>query len=130
MPSQNHKNKIAEISQEINSRSQSWRTKKNYPIWMPQDNQFGLIDIVGFKSSLPNQKAEVEGYEIEEANGQGQIARNREKLEQLKKSFPPETVQVTTCQLTAEQDHRQVCPKPIVSKLSSHRKIIRIRQRM
>ena len=90
----------------------NWKIKKNYPIWMPQDNKFGMIDIVGFKKKTQISKARVEGYEVEEKSGMSQQNRNFEKLQQLKKSFSSDIV-VDVCQLKSNQNHKdpRVCPR-------------------
>ena len=50
MPSEEHERKITEIEEEILSRSpQEWKTKRNYPVWIPEDNAQGFVDLVGFK---------------------------------------------------------------------------------
>lgn len=110
MPSKEHEGKIEEIRREIESRSMDWKTKKQYSVWLPQENLFGLIDIVGFKKKTQNSPAEIDAYEIEEKSPTNQRFKNFEKLETLKKSFAPD-VKVNTCQLNSNQDHKKVCPK-------------------
>ena len=110
MPSRQHEDKIEEIGREIKSRSMDWKTRKNYPIWLPKENKFGMIDLVGFKKQTQISRAEVDGYEIEENSGMSQQNRNFEKLQQLKKSFPSD-VRVNVCQLKSNQNHLQSCSR-------------------
>lgn len=69
MPSKQHEQKIEEIKREVESRSIEWKTKKGFQVWLPQENVFGLVDIVAFKKSTNLSPAIVEGYEIEESSG-------------------------------------------------------------
>jgi len=89
-----------------------WKTRKNYPVWMQKENRWGLVDVIGFKKQTQTSRAEVDGYEIEEKNGLSQQNRNFEKLQQLKNSFSS-NVRVNTCQLKANQNHKDlnVCPR-------------------
>ena len=110
MPSKSHENKIEEISREILSRSMLWKVKKNFPVWLPEDGGFGLIDVVGFKHATANSLPEIEAYEVEESSGSLQQRRNLEKLKQLKSSFPL-TIRVRICQLSASENHKEKCFK-------------------
>lgn len=109
MPSKEHQYKIEEIDREIKSRGMNWKTKKNYPIWLPKENNFGLIDIVGFKKE-GSTSAIIEAYEVEERNSAGQISRNLKKLEELRKITSP-IIRVFTCQLNSNENHIFKCKK-------------------
>ncbi|HRZ85987.1 MAG TPA: hypothetical protein P5277_04395 [Candidatus Paceibacterota bacterium] len=108
MPSKEHEQKIEEIDREIKSRGMHWKTKKNYPIWLHKENSWGQIDLVGFKREEPMSPAMIDAFEIEERNSAGQISRNLEKLEQIKK-MTPINIKVRTCQLKSNEDHKKVC---------------------
>ena len=108
MPSKAHESKIEEIRRDVESRGLQWKTRKAFPIWLPNENVFGLIDIVAFKKAENNYPAIVEGYEVEESSGSLQQKRNLEKLKQLESSFPS-NVRVKTCQLSASENHKQKC---------------------
>ncbi|HRZ85635.1 MAG TPA: hypothetical protein P5277_02535 [Candidatus Paceibacterota bacterium] len=110
MPSREHQQKIEEIDREIKSRGMNWKTKKNYPVWLHKENNWGQIDLVGFKKEDSFSPAVIDAYEIEERNSSGQISRNLEKLAQLRK-ITPLNIKVFTCQLKANQDHKTVCSR-------------------
>jgi len=120
MPSKPHEQKIEEIAREIQSRSLNWKVKKNYPIWLHKENSWGLIDVVGFKKETFESGAEVQAYEIEESSGNLQQTRNLEKLNQFKSSFPS-TIQVSICQLSTAENHKEKCfkdkPKPTIKEI-------------
>lgn len=116
MPSKQHEGKIEEIRREIESRSMEWKTRKGFPVWLPKENVFGLIDIVGFKKSSNTSSAIVEAYEVEESSGALQQKRNLEKLKQLESSFPS-NVKVKTCQLSSSDNHKVKCArKPLTNR--------------
>ena len=110
MPSKAHESKIEEIRRDILSRSMEWKVKKGFQVWLPNENAFGLIDVVGFKKATNISPAIVQGFEVEENSGDLQQKRNLEKLRQLEVSFPS-NVKVQTCQLSASEDHKQKCFK-------------------
>src|SRR3990167_1107444 len=106
MPSKPHEQKIEEIAREIQSRSLNWKVKKNYPVWLHKENSWGLLDVVGFKKETFEAGAVVEAYEVEESSGNLQQARNIEKLNQFKLSFPS-TIRVSVCQLSTAESHKE-----------------------
>lgn len=113
MPSIEHENQIEAIKRQIESRGLNWKTKKNVEVHIPENNEFGLIDICGYKKEEPDSPAEVECYEIEHSdNSQDfnhwQSKRNKRKLEIIKNSFPP-NVKTSVCQLSSSDNHLTKC---------------------
>jgi hypothetical protein len=95
-----------------------WKTRKGFPVWLPSENVFGLIDIVAFKKSTNYSPAVVEGYEVECSSGNLQQKRNLEKLKQLKFSFSS-SIRVRICQLSAFENHKEKCfRRPIQNKVN------------
>lgn len=76
--------------------------------------------MVEFKKETFEVGAVVEAYEVEESSGNLQQARNIEKLNQFKSSFPS-TITVAVCQLSTAENHKEKCfkdkPKPKIKEI-------------
>ena len=124
MPSFEHEYKTEEIKRELLSRGMNWRARKQYPIWLEDENSWGLIDVVGFKKKEKDSPAEVHAFEIEEKSPTEQQGRNFSKLEKFKNFFPAH-IKVHTCQLRTNEDHRLVCPRSNRSQIITKPNVLR-----
>ena len=117
MPSAKHEDKLTEIDRIVKAKSNSWNTKKQFPIVLPSDGRIGYIDIVAFRPKIMDEtntkvlaKPVIAGWEVEESGEKNpqQVKRNYEKLEHFKKSFSKDEVDVYSCQLSSK-DHLNLC---------------------
>lgn len=130
MPSQQHQEKIETIEREILNRGMDWKTKRNFPVWLHKENNWGLLDLVGFKKESSDNQNDIESaildiYEVEEKSGGLQKKRNLEKMEQMKFLYNP-SIKIFTCQITSDQNHIEICPyfnNKVSSKIECERNV-------